>query len=324
MCTCIKVVNENFYFGRNLDLDYNFGERVVVTPRNYKWKWRNIEDFDRSYAIIGMANIIDNYPLYADGCNEHGLCMAGLNFPGICVYKEKEENKINIAPFEFIPYILARCRNVGEAKIILKKLNICNENFSENIPAAPLHFMISDRNESIVVESTKDGLNVYENHVNVLTNNPDFTFHLYNLENYMNLSISNLSKGFGCGLKASPYGEGLGAYGLPGDLSPMSRFIRAAFYTNNFVADKDEYSNVNQFFRVLDSVAMVKGAVLTESGKWDITTYSCCINADEGVYYYRTYDNCSINAISLFNCNIDEEKLFSFELINKGTINYIN
>jgi len=104
MCTCINLKTKDNYFGRNLDLEYRFYEKVVVTPRNYEFKLKAESTFKTKYAMIGMATVVDNYPLYADATNEKGLSIAALNFPNNAYYNQVEEGKINITPFELIPW----------------------------------------------------------------------------------------------------------------------------------------------------------------------------------------------------------------------------
>jgi len=116
----------------------------------------------------------------------------------------------------------------------------------------------------------------------------------------------------------------MGSFGLPGDTSSSSRFIRAAFNKLNSVCDEDEESSVSQFFHILDSVSMIRGSTITKNNKYDITNYSCCINIDKGIYYYKTYNNNQITAIKLNKCNINSDKLEIFELIENQQINYIN
>ena len=130
MCTAVTYNTKNSYFGRNLDLEYSYKETVTITPRNYEFKFREVEDINSHFAIIGMAYVANNYPLYYDAINEKGLGMAGLNFPENADYKEIEDNKNNIAPFEFIPYILSQCSNIDEAKKLLEKINIVKINNS--------------------------------------------------------------------------------------------------------------------------------------------------------------------------------------------------
>ena len=134
MCTAITYKTNDFYFGRNLDLERSYNERVVVTPRNFQIKMRCVETLKTHYALIGMATVIDEYPLYFEATNEKGLSMAGLNFLGNADYKEFKEEFKNITPFEFIPYILGKCKNIYEAEQELKEINLVNINFSEKLP----------------------------------------------------------------------------------------------------------------------------------------------------------------------------------------------
>ena len=324
MCTCISYKNGDNYFGRNLDLEYSFDEKVVITPRNYKFTLKNGEEFVQTKSLIGMATVVNNFPLYAEATNEAGLSIAGLNFPGNAYYGEVKDNMINLCPFEIIPYLLSKYSSVREIKEVISKINIVNIPFNENMPNAPLHWMISDSHESIVVEPMIDGLKVYDNKIGVLTNNPPFYYHELNLNNYMNLSAEHSSNRFASDINLKTYGVGMGAIGLPGDVSPASRFVRAAFNKLNSYSEKDELSNVSQFFHILDSVAMVRGQALTKDGKYDITTYSCCINTLKGVYYYKTYDNNQISAVSMHNENLDSSDLKIYDLVLNQQVKYMN
>ena len=184
--------------------------------------------------------------------------------------------------------------------------------------------MISDSKECIVIEQMIDGLKIYNNPIGVLTNNPPFYYHQLNLNNYMHLMPNNAQNNFSNSLDLRTYGQGMGAIGLPGDNSPASRFVRAAFNKLNSVSENKEESNVTQFFHILDSVSMVKGSTITNEGKYDITTYSCCINTSKGIYYYKTYDNNQITAITMNDENKNSSNLAIHNLINTQQINYIN
>ena len=324
MCTCINYKNNDFYFGRNLDLEYSFDEQVVITPRNYLFTMKAEKSFKTKYAIIGMATVINDYPLYAEACNEQGLCIAGLYFPNNARYNKVKKGKNNITPFELIPWILGNYTSVEEIQNNIKKLNIINIAFNDNLPLAPLHWMIADQIKCIVLEQMQDGLKIYDNPIGVLTNNPPFYYHKLNLNNYMHLTPNNTQNNFSNNIILKPYGQGMGAIGLPGDNSPSSRFIRAAFNKLNSVSDGSELGNITQFFHILDSVAMVKGSTITDQGKYDITTYSCCINATKGIYYYKTYDNSQINAMRMDESTKTSKKLTIFKLLTKQNINYFN
>lgn len=324
MCTCITCKNGDFYFGRNLDLEYGFGEKVVITPRNYRFEFKKLPEIKKHYAMIGMASVQDGYPLYAEAVNEKGLGMAGLNFPGNAVYQEEEKGKDNVTPFELIPWLLAQCASVSEVRRLLENINLLNVPFAPGLPLAPLHWMIADSDSCIVLESTRDGIHIYENPYGVLTNNPPFPYYQAHLSNYMNLTGKYPENRFAGGVELSVYGQGLGAVGLPGDFSPASRFVRAAFLKWNSRSPEDEASNVSQFFHILDGAAMVRGSVITAEGREDITTYSCCVNAGKGIYYYKTYDNNQIQAVRMNEENMEKESLTVFELLKEQQINWQN
>ena len=264
MCTAVSYKNR--YFGRNLDFDRSFGESVVMTPRQFPFPEMGMETH---HAILGMAHVSENYPLYYDGMNEKGLAMAGLLFSGNAVYQKPAEGKENIPSWAFIPWVLGQCESVSEAENLLKNLNLTDVPFRENLPPAALHWMIADRKRSIVVESTKEGLQVYENPVGVLTNNPPFPFHLKNLHQYLNLTAEEPENRFSEELQLQPFSRGMGAIGLPGDWSSVSRFIRSAFVRAHSVSEEGD--GLRQFFHILGSVEQPRGCVHLGEGRQEVT-----------------------------------------------------
>ena len=324
ICTCIKLKTKNPYFGRTLDLDYRFSEEVVVTPRNYQFNLKNGTNLKTKYAIIGMATVIDNCPLYAEAANEKGLAMAGLNFPKNSYLFKPSKDKLNLAMYELVPYFLGQYESIKELRNDLEKLNIVDTPFKENMPAGEMHYMFSDQNESIVVEQTKEGLKIYDNPLNVMTNNPTFDYHLMNINNYLNLNPKVEDTSFKTKLNLTPYGEGMGFIGLPGDNSPSSRLVRATYNLVNSKSEDDEISSVTQFFHILDSVSMVKGSTISKKDTYDLTTYTCCISLNEGIYYYKTYDNNQINAIKLTEKNMNNKDITRIKLQEEQHINYQN
>lgn len=254
MCTAANYKTRDHYFGRTFDYEISYGEVVAVTPRKFPFKFRKVGDLCDHYAMIGIAAVVNDYPLYYDATNEKGLSMAGLNFPGNADYKPMEEGKDNVAPFEFIPWILGQCANVEEARELIDKINLVNINFSEELPLSPLHWIISDRDKSITVESVKAGLKIYDNPVGVLTNNPPFEMQMFNLNNYMGLSKESPANNFAKDVQLNVYSRGMGAMGLPGDLSSASRFVKAVFTKMNSISGDSESESISQFFHILGSV----------------------------------------------------------------------
>lgn len=314
MCTAITYCTKDFYFGRNLDLEYSYQEQVTITPRNFPFTFRFHPIMEHHYAMIGMATVSEGYPLYYDATNEKGLSMAGLNFPGNATYLPPKYNLDNITPFELIPWILSQCRSVEEAIPLLKRLNIVKIPFSQQFPLSPLHWILSDRTGSITVEPLSDGVYIYENPVGVLTNNPPFDYHKHNLKNYLNLTREEPENRFAPQTDLAPYSRGMGAIGLPGDLSSSSRFVRAAFTKLNSVSDASESGSISQFFHILDSVAQQRGCVRVGDG-FEKTIYSSCCNTDRGIYYYTTYENRQITAVDMIREDLDGTALVAYPLI---------
>ena len=319
MCTAINYHSNNHYFGRNLDVEHSYGERIVITPRNYVFCFHNMPSVEHHPAIIGMAAVIDGYPLYFDATNEYGLSMAGLNFPGNACYFPVKPDKDNIATFEFIPWILSQCKDVEQAKEILNKVNLTDISFNSQTPLSPLHWIISDKNTSLVVENVRDGLKIYDNPVGVLTNNPEFHMQMFNLNNYMHLSVNPPINELSDKLDLQVYSRGMGAMGLPGDLSSQSRFVRAVFTLLKSVSGDSENESISQFFHILGAVAQQRGCVNVD-GKYEITLYSSCCNTDKCIYYYITYENSCITAIDMNKENLEAETLVEYNLCTKQNI----
>ena len=320
MCTAISYKTKNHYFGRNLDLEYSYEESVVITPRHFPFEFRKEREFLKHFAIIGIAYVEHDYPLYYDATNEKGLSMASLSFPGNAVYKSEQEDKYNVAPFELIPWVLGQCSNVQEARMLLEKTNVIKLAYNKELPLTALHFMVSDKYETIVVEPLDNGLQIYENPVKVLTNNPMFPYHLHHLNNYMYLTKKEPVNQFAKELLLETYSRGMGAMGLPGDLSSSSRFVRAAFTKWNSCDGETEEESVSQFFHILGSVEQQKGCVQIEKGAYEYTIYSTCCNTDKGIFYYKTYDNSQITAVDMYKENLDKKDLISYPLLKKQNI----
>lgn len=309
MCTAISYKTRNHYFGRNLDMDCSFGEDVVIMPRNFPFTYRYAQRPEESYALIGTAIIRDGVPLFYDATNEKGLSMAGLNFVGNAVFYPLSDDKINIAPFELIPWLLTQCADVKEARELLGKTNVAHIDFSSALPVAQLHWMISDEKESLVLECTEDGMRLYDNPLGVLTNNPPFPMQMFYLNNFMCLTNQPPVNSFCKSLDLKEYSHGMGAIGLPGDSSSSSRFVRVAFNKMNSVYQNSEQKRVSQFFHILGSVSQLRGAVQLKGGAYEYTVYTSCCNTRKGIYYYTTYDNSTIRSVDMHEVDLDGEEL---------------
>lgn len=323
MCTAMSYKTAAHYFGRTLDYERGYGEQVIITPRRCPLHFRRMDALDSHSAIIGMAVAVGDQALYYDAANEHGLAMAGLNFPGNACYYPETAGKDNIAPFELMPWVLGQCKSTAEARSLLERINICNIAFSNEMPLSPLHWIISDGSASITVETLRDGMRIHDNPLGILTNNPPFDYHMTHLCDFMGASAKPVENQLGLP-SLKPYSRGMGGMGLPGDWSSASRFVRAAFVKLSSVCGAGENESVSQFFHLLGAVEHTRGCVQLEDGSYEITRYTSCINADTGVYYYKTYENSGVCAVDMHRCDLDSSHLYAYPLIDEMQPHYQN
>ncbi len=328
MCTAATYKTKDFYFGRTLDYEFSYGDEITVTPRKFPFEFRHMGKRDSHYAIIGMAHVAGGYPLYYDAINEKGLGMAGLNFVGNAAYEEalpEDETEVSqVAQFEFIPWILGQCADLDEVRALLDRMNLVGTPFSEQLPSAQLHWIIADRNAAITVECMADGMHIHENPVGVLTNNPPFETQMFLLNNYQGLSPKQPENTFAEQLQLQSYSRGMGALGLPGDLSSASRFAKVAFTKMNSKSGDSEAESISQFFHILGSVDQQRGCCEVTDGKYEITLYTSCCNADKGIYYYTTYGNHQITGVDMHHCDLDGSELFRYPLVQGEQIHWMN
>ena len=313
MCTAVTYQTDDFYFGRTLDYESSYGEELVILPRKFQLHFLNMGTLENHYAILGTAHVAQGYPLFYDAVNEKGLCIAGLNFVGNAQYAKVMDGKDNLAQYEFIPWILSNCSCIAEAKELLAKINLTDTPF-QKMPVAQLHWMLADKEQAITVEAVADGIKIYPNPVGVLTNNPPFPEQVFRLNDFMNLSAKQPKNHFSDKLNLNPYSRGMGALGLPGDLSSSSRFVRAAFVKEHSVSGHSELESVSQFFHILGSVEQQNGCCEVENGQYEKTIYTVCYNASKGIYYYTTYYNHQISAIDMHREDLNGAQLIRYPM----------
>ncbi len=329
MCTGLALETKDglHLFGRNMDIEYSFNQSIIFIPRNFKCVNKsNKKELTTKYAVLGMGTIFDDYPTFADGMNEKGLGCAGLNFPVYVSYsKEDIEGKTNIPVYNFLLWVLANFSSVEEVKEALKNANIVDIPISENIPNTTLHWMISDiTGKSIVVEQTKEKLNVFDNNIGVLTNSPTFDWHVANLNQYISLRYNQVPE-FKLGDQSlTALGQGTGLVGLPGDFTPASRFVRVAFLRDAMIKNDKDSIDLIEFFHILNNVAMVRGSTRTIEEKSDLTQYTSCMCLEKGIYYYNTYENNQINAIDMNKENLDGNEIKTYKYNKTLSINHVN
>lgn len=313
MCTGVRFSGKDgaMYFGRNLDWSCGYGEKVVITPRGYKYQSAFLGEMGGS-AVIGMGIIAENVPLYFDCANEHGLAVAGLNFPGYAAYAVSAvDGKTNVAAYEFPLWVALNFTSVDEAEKALHEVAIVAKPINEQYPVSQLHWLIGDAKRSIVVEYTVNGMEIYENDVDVLTNQPGYGWHKENLRNYMNLDSKMPEEVKWDKASMKPFGSGSLMRGLPGGFYSTDRFIRVAYLNTHYPVQDSEADNVSRLFHTLAGVAMIDGGAAMADGAFEKTIYTGGYSAATQTYYYNTYEDPSIKATALKDYDLSSDKLIT-------------
>lgn len=303
MCTAIFDNKFGAYFGRTLDLECSFGEKVTRVSRGETLRFLHAGATTCKYAIIGMAHPTATQPLFYDALNDRGLCAAALNFPMFAFYHEKIDSALPLASFEVISYILSQCACVTDAISALDRALISDDDFSPSLKSRSLHWMIADKERAIVVESVKDGLKIYENPFGVMTNSPPFPYHTARLCEYSNLSPYQIENRLAPTIDLTPYSRGLGAFGLPGDFSSSSRFIRAFFAKESTLLPPWESIDtknkaMQRIFDILSTVSLPFGIARTAGGEPIYTVYTSLIDIERREYRYFTYADRNIKSFT--------------------------
>ena len=302
MCTAIRFTDDkgNMYLGRNLDWSVGYGQEVLITHKGFELDSAFLGKIAGKYSLIGMGITEQGVPLYFDCGNEAGLAIAGLNFPGYAQYEaEPVQGKENIAAYEFPLWVAMNFATVDEAEAVLKNVAIVAKPINEKYPVSMLHWIIGDSKRSIVVEYTKNGMEIYQNDVDVLANQPGYEWHRENLRNYMNLDSSMPDEVTWNNAKLTPFGSGSMMRGIPGDYYSSSRFVRVSYLNTHYPTKSTEEENVARLFHTLSGVAMIDGAAQMHDGAYEKTIYTGGFSSATKAYYYNTYDDPAIRSVGL-------------------------
>ncbi|MBQ3309095.1 choloylglycine hydrolase [Candidatus Saccharibacteria bacterium] len=312
MCTAIRFNDDkgSMFFGRNLDWSVGYGQKIVVTPKGYRYHSAFLGELTPKYALIGMGIIAENTPLYFDCGNEAGLAIAGLNFPGYAEYEPAAvDGKTNISAYEFPLWIAMNFSTVDEVEVALKNVAIVSKPINDKYPVSLLHWIIGDKDRSIVVEYTKNGLEIFRNNVDVLTNQPGYGWHKENLRNYLNLSSPQPAKVVWGKAEMTAFGSGSLMRGIPGDYYSPSRFVRVAYLNTHYPVKSTEEENISRLFHTLAGVAMIDGAAAMASGDFEKTVYTGGYSAATKTYYWNTYEDPAIKKAALSDFDINSTEL---------------
>lgn len=325
MCTHITLKeNNHIVAARTMDFSFQLDPEFVFTPRKYNLNFKyHKESLDDHKAFLGLAKNLGSYKM-ADGINEDGLSCAALYFEGYASYNEKDlEEAINLTPDEFLHWVLAYNSSVDELMESLDRINLVEAKIELIGKTPPLHWVVVDgQGKSIIIEPIDKTLKVYENQVGVLTNSPDYAWHVTNLRNYIGIDMNQVDKRKIGSLLLEPFGQGSGTFGLPGDYTPPSRFVRASFNGLAAVSCKDKKDLLSMALHVLNTVSIPKGSVITQRKTIDYTQYTSYMDLANKSYYFKTYDNQNIYKESMASYGLDSDRLVVKKL--RKTTDYLS
>ena len=320
MCTAIYDNRSGAFLGRTLDVEQSYKESVVTVPRGCAFDTVHTGRVEYKNSAVGIAFVSGGVPLFFDGINSAGLAACALNFGLSCTYHQNKNESLNLAPFEVIPYALARYCTVDELVQAFALLNIVRDGFG-NLPTTPLHWIFADRTRAVTLESTDSGTHIYENKLGILTNAPEYPYHLYRAADIMGLSAEGPEDKIGNGTLFR-YSRGMGGIGLPGDNSSSSRFLRALF-NKSYSCDYKNENSVTDFFHLFDSVSVTRGTVVCDDGSQSYTAYTSVMDLEKKRYYFTTYNNRQIRAVNMPN-DKKCKQICSYTMQTEPKIEYLN
>ena len=328
MCTSLTLETKNgqHLFARTMDFTLDMNQEVIIIPRHYQLNNTTGEIINTKHATVGMGINHQGRIIMADGVNEAGMTCATLYFPGFATYSQSiDDNKTNLAPFDFVAWSLTQFNSVKELKKSVYSITFLDIPLPDLGLTPPLHWILADKwGDCIVLEPTNEGLKMYDNPLGVMTNSPEFNWHLQNLRQYIGLKSQPFAPTEWSNLPLSAFGQGSGSMGLPGDFTPPSRFVRAAYGKQNIQGIDSEEEGVSALFHILSNCEVPKGGVITEEGALDNTIYTSVMCMESGTYYYHTYDCRQIIAVHLFHENLDTDEIKAHPFQRKQKIFYEN
>lgn len=330
----VKTVDNDVISARTVEYgEANLHSSLIVSPRGKKHRSYtpdgevNGHQWEGKYGYVGISLLNDNF--IGEGLNEKGLNAGLFYFPhygSLKTYKP-EEADLSIVDMQFVAWILSNFETVEELKENLDKINIVNIQYTDDgVPFPTAHWRVADRTgANIVIEIVNNGeMKIYDNKMGVLTNSPDYEWHIKNLNNYINLYAGNAKDYSENGQKIFSFGAGTGMLGLPGDITPPSRFVKAFFYLNTLKTPENRVEAVIDSFHILNNFDIPIGLEYSSEHKKYIpqglrsaTQWTTASDLSDRVFYYRTMDNGQIRKLDLKKIDFSKIEYKALDLDQK-------
>jgi len=329
-CTSFLLAGSDggFVYGRTLEFGMDIKSKGIAVPRNHAMHGTGVEGkpgtglkWTTKYAAFGASAL--GLPIIVDGMNEKGLAGGMLYLPGISEYQEvsPSESANSIASYEMLVYALTNFATVDEAREGFRAIKVNRSPQKDFKGVVPLHLTLHDSSgKSLVIEYIGGELQISDNPTSVLTNAPQFSWHLTALGNYAGLSTADPKPMQVGDAKFGPPSSGGGMTGLPGDFSSPSRFVRAFFMKINAPTNLTSREQVGTAFHFLNNFDLPPGMVALSSGfggssgGYEITYYAAVSDLKNKVFYIRTHGNPTIQSIEMANLDLDAKQIRYLDL----------
>ena len=294
---------------RTMEFGFDLKSDIVAVPAGTRIETLALNpdetgfSYETKYGFAG-ANGFD-MPVIVDGMNTEGLYFGIFYFAGSAVLDDlTPENKDHaISSEELGNWVLGQFSTVAEVKEALPKLAVVGTDIQEIGGPAPVHYAITDKTgASIVVEYSADGMKIWDNTVNAVTNNPTYDWHLTNLQNYIGLGVDNRDEITVGNQVLKPFGQGTGMAGLPGDFTSPSRFVRAVAYANSALKPATADDAIFEAFHILNNFDIPKGAVREQHQGQAISEYTLWTAASDTknrIYYFKSYGSQQVEKVDI-------------------------
>ncbi|MDG1809314.1 MAG: choloylglycine hydrolase family protein [Pirellulaceae bacterium] len=300
--------------GRTMEFGFDIKSDILVVPAGTKFTTldgnpeKSGFTFEAKYGFAG-ANAIGR-PVIVDGVNEKGLYFGAFYFLGPAKYAEltSANQKKAISSEELGNWLLSQFATVAEIKAALPGIVVVGTEIKEIGGIAPLHYAVTDATgAAIVIEYTQTGLRIHDNTVNAVTNNPTYDWHLTNLRKYIGLSAVNRETVKVGQQELKPFGQGTGMFGLPGDFSSPSRFVRATAFANHALPSANANEGVFRAFHIMNNFDIPKGAIRESDSNtlMDYTVWTSVTDTKNAVYYYKTFKTQAVERLDVRKALVD-------------------
>lgn len=304
MCTAITFRNQNHeqIFGRTMDFHFILDPHLVVFPAETPWENVIGQTYADRFAVAGIARHAKNLFVMFDGINEEGLAGGMLYFNGFGSFPQSlpQDRKAQVPALDFLHYALGACASLDELRSLLAHTSLVGvrDNITDSV--APIHWMFVDTTgECLVVEQTATGLHIHVNPVGVMTNSPDFLWHMTNLRNYLEVTPEQAEQADWDSFKMTSFGQANGTSALPGGYTSPARFVRTVYQKLHMAKPQSMQDSIVSGFHMLEGVTLPDGVVKASSGTFDYTQYTVMIDMKNKVYYFKTYENPQITRVNI-------------------------